>query len=478
MNISSIKWIVRTLIVFVVLAKFYDLSAPWKRKDHYNFGGVYSTQFAECMKTTPMSVSKGIVHHCAQSPIIFYKNHPPTYIHALNLWTQAWRSTTEATYRSFTILFSILNIFLVYLIARKLANNKDSIWPDFAALAQASFLFGLYFGSHMDFISEFPIFFLLLAWLAHVHKKIHWACLFTIISGLISWAGFFGFAALFVSQWWQKRRVWPIILWSLLGAFLGLALMAHLNQSVDLISFLKSKLVNPGYVEATQKKNAFLWPFIMTYKFIADHSRLLGPGYLMLLFLALPVFIKKSTLEQRSALLPFALTGAIYFFMGLEYFYVHPYLYLYFTPLFALLIGWYVAQFFTVTPPAAPAAKWLWAMSLLVLATYSYGLYQTSLVHDATNSVLILISVPLLAFSFFKVKEARFKAMLSVLALLALINTSQMINYRNEKPLDFEFCTKAKQEYEKTRSPVRSPYPDDFTLRFYCRGIPLDFSAQ
>ncbi|MES2857477.1 MAG: hypothetical protein V4692_16520, partial [Bdellovibrionota bacterium] len=97
------------VLVFLGIAgKFYRLNDPWKVHDHYNWGGVHTTEYTECLKSTPLSESKGIPHgRCGIDKLEYYPNHPPTILFALWGWTNVFGSA-EWAYRLFIILFSSL----------------------------------------------------------------------------------------------------------------------------------------------------------------------------------------------------------------------------------------------------------------------------------------------------------------------------------------------------------------------------------
>ncbi len=74
---------------------------------------------------------------------MFYKNHPPTYVYAY--WGLVkLLGDYEWVYRSFTLIFSVLNIFLIFQIAKLVW--KDETKASWAAFFQAFFLGTVYFG--------------------------------------------------------------------------------------------------------------------------------------------------------------------------------------------------------------------------------------------------------------------------------------------------------------------------------------------
>lgn len=463
------------LIILGSLARFYDLQAPWKRKDHYNYGGVHTTWMARCMQTTPLEISKGVPHVVCENGRMsqVYPNHPPTILFALDGWWALWGGESEAATRSFVILFSLLNILLVFRITRRLTDHPLIPWT--AAALQSLTVGGLYFGSHPDFICEFAVFFVLLACSFALSGRAHLAGLVGLLGGLASWPGFLFFPGWLLFQRWKGRKIWPVFLWGPLAAISGLLLMMWLHQTPDLISFLKLKLLNPGYVRHGDR--GLLYPLRWLYQALQYQNNLLGPLFffwlLLMLRTKLPDFWRNP--ERRAEVALLAGTGIVYTLLGHEYVYIHAFLYLYWIP--AIVIG--IAFWLWSSIENAPTREffqtrkaWIAGLAFWVVATYTYGRYKSNIFHDAVNS-LGMIGVTLTCAVWMWRNSLSSRRWMGLLAAAGVLNISQMINYRNEPALDAEFCTQARAEYARTGQPVASPLDDYFTRHFYCAGIPL-----
>ncbi len=261
------------LIVIGALMRFWGLNDAWKRNDHYNFGGVWTTAYTECWRATPFAVDRGVVAiGCKSAEPAYYRSHPPTGPWALSHFT-SWIASPQASYgfpewsyRLFTLIFSILNILGVFLIAR--AAKLDSMSALIAAALQSTALGNMYFGTHLDFISEFTLSFCLLAtWLALLaHKSWQWGLvsLAGVIAGLTAWPGTLVFAPLTILAWWRSRRhTWIPLLGGAISVMIAVLWMGWLQRphsealpaslfefitsSADrVMRFLEWKLLNPG----------------------------------------------------------------------------------------------------------------------------------------------------------------------------------------------------------------------------------------
>lgn len=489
LNIPQLKSCLVVLILLGSIMRFYDLGAPWKRKGHYNYGGIHTTLFLECMKKTPLSISHGIPHADCQNGEAggYYPNHPPTLIFAQWGWSEIF-GDSEASLRSFVAVFSVLNILLVYLLAQALGFSPLAALA--ATAMQALFPGNMFFGTHNDFVCEFAMFFSILAGLLAIKGRIHWACLTTILAGLAAWPGYLGFAGLFVYQLYHRRKIWPVILWGALGFAVGLAMMMWLQQTFNILEFLHKKMVHQGYVE--EKKLDYLYPLRWLYQAWQYHSTLLSPLFLFWGVLALrSQFLR----ENRGLLISFiAISGGglVNAILGHQFIYIHEFNYLYLSPIYALLIGaWLNSQFATSANAGlagknsgfekvnyfelnkAPAPRWLlWGMGLFIVATYSYGRYQSIQWLDISNNLIMALSVLFFA-SQFQMGALRPRPWIWLLVITALVNCSQLINWRNEPAMDYDFCQSAKKEYSKTHQPVLVTLEPDPSLDYYCRGIPL-----
>jgi hypothetical protein len=118
-------------------------------------------------------------------------------------------------------------------------------------------------------------------------------------------------------------------------------------------------------------------------------------------------------------------------------------------------------------------------LAVVPLVFYPYGMLKTHAVHDAVNSLALVVALVLAAGAVLRAREwtpeSRRRRMLAVLALSGLANVSQMISYRNEPARDFEFCQHARAEHLRTGAPVTAPAGLDrfFTRDYYCKDIPF-----
>lgn len=485
---SKLVFLCRILIVFGILMKFYGLNDPWKRNDHYNYGGVWTTTFAECLKTTPLSISKGIPHtHCWTEEVHYYRNHPPTILFAMWGWTKIFGSS-EAAYRSFILLFSVLNIFLLFHIAR-LARPQSEIFPWLAATMQSIFLGGMYFGTHLDFIGEFTVTFVLLsAWLA-LKSQITLAALVSLIAGITAWPGYVSFAPLWLFTLLIGRGRKRVFFFGVLGFALALFTLMWLHQKSDIVDFLRTKLLDPGYV--TKQEKGWAEPLLFLKNIVTSWARLLSP---LLASLAAFELIrgdgKLFLTDWRSrwtnltsfhfAVLLAGGTGLIYALIGHEYFMVHVFLYLLMTPGLALLAARFFEKWLlndgTVTTKSERIT--LTVLAVLFAALYPYGIYQSSLPHDVINSILLVGTTLAFIWLLWQSKRSS-RPLLGLLTVCAIANASQTMNYRNEPDTERSFCEEARAEYERTGKVVKTSAEWSTTKEYmYCRGIPIEYGGK
>ena len=477
------------LIALGIAAKFYDIRAPWKTNDHYNHGGVLMTGYAECLKTVPLSVTKGVSPACWAPGNIYYPAHETTVLFGLWAWTDIFGSA-EWAYRLFFATFSIINIFLIFKIA-KLAGRSEN-FPWFAALFQATFLGGIYFGTHPDYIGEVTVTFILLtAWLA-MQRKMTAASIMAIAAGLTSWPGYIVFGPLWLYSLLigvGRKRVFLI---GAFGVVLALVTMMWLQQTSNIIDFLHLKLVDPGYVK---NKVSWLEPFHFVRNFISSQARLLGPLFCVFAFFE---FIRgdgrsffngwknrwRSLMPFHHAVLLSGGTGLLYALLAHEYFIVHVFLYLLFTPGLALLAARFAERVFsTVTESDSTGLFskrdliWLTLIGILFTALYPFGIFKSNAVHDAATSAVIVLGSITLFWWAWRSKLSRV-AFASLIAIGFACNASEMINYRNEPDTERSFCNRARAEYERTKQPVHTKEPQTSAKDIiYCRDIPIIYEG-
>ncbi|HVK60392.1 MAG TPA: hypothetical protein VM432_02530 [Bdellovibrionales bacterium] len=463
----QLKWVCGILIALGILGKFYRIDDPWKRADHYNYGGALTTEYAECLKRTPLAESKGIPHErCGmKEPVRYYPNHPPTILFALWAWTSVF-GNAEWAYRLFILLFSTINIGLVGLIARR-ARPESELFPWLAATMQAIFLGGLYFGTHPDFIGEFTVTFTLLsAYLALGNRTLS-ACALALVAGITAWPGYLMFGVLWLRAAFLRRDRVLIFVCGAVAFNVALATMMWLHQTFDVVAFLKMKLLAPGYVKPDN--GGWLEPVHFVRNFFTTQSRLLGP------LLSAVAFFELIRGKGRSQAVWLAGgTGFLYALIGHEYVMVHGFLYLLFTPALALLAARFFERWATNEITFSRIDfRWLAGLIVLQAALYPYGIYKTNTIHDALTSVaLILTALGLL----WVVKRNPQSVSMNVIAIFLVLafaaNLSQMMNYRNEPDTERSFCEQAKAEYERTGQPVHTKFSRT-KFYLYCRDLPV-----
>lgn len=481
------------LIVFGIALKLYGVNDPWKRHDHYNYGGIFTTTYAECLKSTPLAQSKGVPHICRDgletNLLHLYKAHPPSVLFGLWGWTNLFGSS-EAAYRLFIFFFSTLNIGLLFFIARR-ARPESEIFPWAAAAFQACFLGNMYFGTHLDFIGEFTVFFLLATALAALHQHLTLACFFGLLSGLSSWPGYIVFGPLWLYSWSIGRGRKRVFLCAVFGFACALATMMWLHQTLDILDFLRMKLTNPGYIQKREKD--WLEPLRFLKTFVTSQARLLSPLFASLAFFELFAgsakdFLKVRGLKDWQNLTPFhhavllsGGTGLIYALIGHEYVMVHVYLYLLFTPGLALLAARFCERAINGEDFGKLnqfESRLLAGLSIAFIAFYPYGIFKTKDIHDAINSLALAGSAGALL-SIIAQARRRATALLSLVTIAAVANGSQVMNYRNEPDTERSFCEKARAEYRQTGKPVETEEVESDAKRYiYCVGIPIHYGMK
>jgi hypothetical protein len=493
LSLQDFRWfrnLAAALIVLGILAKFYDIAAPWKTNDHYNFGGVAMTIYGECLKTTPLGISKGIPHSCWMSPIGFYRAHESTLLFGLWGWTSIFGSA-EWAYRLFFLTFSTFNIFLIFQISR--LTKRSPIFPWLAAMFQATFLGGIYFATHPDFIGEVTVTFILLtAWLA-MRRKMTAAALMAIAAGITSWPGYIVFAPLWLYSFLIGQGRKRVFLLGGLGVLLALATMMWLQQTSNIIDFLHLKLVDPGYVKTGTKWSE---PFHFLRNFVSSQARLLGPIFCVFAFFELiredgRDFVTGWSVRWRNltpfhhAVLLCGGTGFFYALLAHQYFIVHVFLYLLLTPGLALLAARFIERMLIRIQDVGMRPGFsrgdqiaINLIGILFASLYPYGIFKTNVIQDATTSVVMVLSV--LAFLWLSWRGSISRNVIASLLVLGFAcNASEMIGYRNEPDTERSFCRDARAEYQRTGQPIHTKEPITTAKEYvYCRGIPIVYETN
>lgn len=507
-----IKRLCLGLIIFGILMKLYGLNAPWKRHDHYNFGGIVTSAYAECLKSTPLNISKGVPHFlCWTNAPVYYRAHPPSILFALWGWTSLFGSE-EWSYRLFIAFFSTLNIGLIFLIGREV---RRGVFPWMAAAFQAIFLGNMYFATHLDFIGEFTVFFVLLMALTALKRRMTLAGGLALLAGISAWPGYIAFGPLWLYALLIRRGRKRIFFMAVAGFGCALVTMMWLHQTSDIFEFLHKKLLDPGYIRAREK--GWSEPFRFILNFLTSQSRLLSPLFAALAFWELAFGSGRATFSSwksrwsnlepfHHALLLSGGTGLFYALIGHEYFMVHVYLYLLFTPALALLCARFTERVFTTNGITAQAGdgknnvepgggknkvepgtanstplitkismRQLAALSILFTAVYPFGIFKTNAIHDALTSLALAGAA--LALGHFawrgRISAVHFLVMVGA---TATANASQLMNYRNEPDTERSFCEKARAEFARTGQPVET-HEERSNAKdlMYCKGIPIRY---
>lgn len=470
------KNILLAIIGLSILFMFYNINDVWKDKDHYNYGGINHTQLVECMEKLPLSVTKGIsVKKCEEGqPFNIYPNwSAATYI-VLAQYRILVGSQEPWTTRTFFIFFCLLNLILVYKISEKIfAGSHYS--PLLVTAVNAGTVFTLMYSSHSDYVSFFSAFFLNLALFSVLnggHPLL--SGLLGLVAGSANWIGFFFFPAWSIYDYLKNRKLfnWINFFWGPIAMVSGLALMMWLHQKTSIFDFIKMKATNPGYAHSGGLTYFIDW----IYTFIQTQSRFLHPVTAsLMIFGVYLVLFKKTFAAQKEIwmkLVFIAVPGLIFSILGHQFVYNHSFQYHPMMLIFSILAAVGVHHIFNFKIDTQGQRVLMTSLLVFVLF-YPYGAYKSIFWLDIVNSLLIATC----GFVFvWAIKGNRKEYYGPLLALAFLANLAQFINYRNEPPIDYEFCQKARAEFAETKQPVKTGGRKTDALEYYCRGIPLDFN--
>lgn len=481
------KFVFIGLIIYGCLIKFYDIDSPFRRKDHYNWGNVQHTRQAKCLLASPISESKGIPHYsCKDNKAAdFYPNHPPTTIWAAAGWMSLLGTQAEWSIRLLFIIFSIGNIFLVFVISKYFGAHPLLPWA--ASAMQAIFPFGMYYGSHFDYMSEMSTFAVLIAAWSALRGDFFKSHVLTFFSGLISWAGFLGFASLgFSSLLDFKKNKWKLlftIVITMISALIALQLMVYLQQGYSIKSFLEEKMIHPGY--GPKETSNFLYPFVWFARWIQTHARFLSA--LLASFMVLELIYRfiiyrplpwKKRFESFRPWFYICAPGLLFVILGHEFVYLHSFQYGYLVPTYSILVASFIIRLIDQESLIVPLSKkWIWIVPFFFTVLYPYGVYKNIIWLDSFDSVAYLGLVLFFFVQFYKQLLSQ-KKLIFILISITLVNSFQMINWRSEPTLDADFCAKAKLEYAKTGQPVKTNLDYFYTQTFYCGDIPLIYDPN
>jgi hypothetical protein len=428
----------------------------------------------ECFEKSPLSLSKGISHYLCENGQVgqFYPNWSPmTFLGLAQLRTfldvqEPWLT------RVYFIFFSLLNTGLVFLIAQNLFKGRR----DFAFLVttlHTGTVFTIMYASHPDFVSTFSTFFMNLALYAVVSKRSEWICgLLGLVAGLVCWIGFFFFPAWSVYRYLTDKKVLNRVnlFWMPVAVLVGLALMMWLHQTADIIEFLKFKLLDPKYV---QEYEGITYVLKWIYTFVQTEARFLHPVIAALMIFGLYVIVKKDIFESEfyKKLIFISIPGLLFMGLGHEFVYNHSFQYHPIMATFAILAAVGLYQVYRSSLPRKEFLFLAWTLFIFT-AFYPYGKYKSIVWLDAINSLLIISTCFMFIFALKNNQVARYTALL---ILVFVTNLSQYLNYRNEKPVDWQFCEDARKQYQLTGQPVLSPIPANASRKYHCRGIPIQY---
>lgn len=474
------------LILIILIGAFfraYGITDHWKTHDHYNYAAKNVGQML-CFKETPLSETKGIPFWGCEKPIEsekgFYRNHPTGYIYATLAWVKLL-GTSEWAFRFNTFLFSVLNIWLVYLIAQ-------FVWPTssrslYAAFFQATFLGPIYFGTHVDIPSEMNVSFILLATLFALRGRWTLSCLITLLSLCFEWNGLFFFAPLFLFAYLTNGPSKKIIGWGIAGAFATAAIILFLQSTWNVWAFIESRMNPNTYLgKNNHSVNYWLIPFDFVKTFLTSHARLLSPLFASFAFWELTRgkakalwSFKKGSLEiYHYALILTGGVGLITSIVGFQYVIVHAFWFMLWMPAFALLCANFLGD---LIEREFKLDRAFVIICIVLLARYPFGIYKTNAIHDGINSAVFVLTA--LAFLFSQKFRGNSKAIATLCGAVALANFSQTVNYRNEPDTEYAFCEQAKAVYGATGQPVRTKELPSLAKEFvYCRKIPIVYENQ
>ncbi len=501
-EISTLRWAL-VILFLAALTRAYGLADHWKTNDHYNYGGISSTEWLECLKKTPLSYSWGrLVDDCGgtHEPHI-YTNHSPFYLWGIWAFTEIF-GEGEWVFRSWMLIFSLANVVLVFLLGR-------NAWPEEPRYAlipmffQAFFLSGMYFGTHVENMTELTLTPMLVSSLLFWNGKLAWSTAWACFAGVTGWVGFYQFFGMVVFTWLVRpTQLGKVFRCALIGLGVFSLHMTYLKGTPDWMSFLVKKVLNPEYAVPQSTFDTVMAPVYFLNNFVASHSRLLGPLFGSLALYAFCAYVlrtlklrwqsKRALTEVHPAIALAVLVGfggLVFNLIGHRITRVHVFLYVYLMPMWSLLAAFMIVKIIHLKSWSTSIAKEIldfprlyWGILIYLCISYPFGIYQSSRLHDIINSICLVGAA--LAFGFFLFRRQpslqefghRRSAILAFMIVGASANFSQVVNYRNEADSEFEFCQHAKEEFLRTGKSVstreRRTRAKDM---IYCRGIPIDY---
>jgi hypothetical protein len=269
------KWLFALIFLLGVGAKTYGIRDHWKTHDHYNYGGVIHTHILNCLKTLPWEQTRGLMTYCdAEQPRI-YPNHSPAFIYPIWGLTLLF-GEAEWVHRLSTLIFSSLNIILVFVLAR-IVWPGEKLRPLLAAFFQSFFLGPMYFGTHLDPITEFTLTFMLLSVIATLNNHILAASIWALIAGFTAWIGFFQFASILLYCWFKREKLKTAVISTATAFVICVGFIMFLIGTVDIWGFIMQKIFDPTYIPVQSTLKKLAWPFVFVKTIASSHARLLNP---------------------------------------------------------------------------------------------------------------------------------------------------------------------------------------------------------
>jgi hypothetical protein len=478
----SVGWILFAIFALGVATKSYGIRDHWKTHDHYNYGGAIHTHFLNCAKKLPFDVTRGLMTYCIDEKPQLYPNHSPAFLYVMWGLTLVF-GEGEWVHRLFTLIFSALNILLVFQLARLVWPN-ERLRPLTAAFFQAFFLGPMYFGTHLDPITEFTLTFMLLSAIATLKSQIWRASFWALVAGLTAWIGFFQFASILLICWIDRKNFKQAAVATALAFVACIAFIMFLIGTVDIYGFIMQKIFDPTYIPAESTLKKLAWPLIFIKTIASSHARLLSPLFAGFTFYELffgsaaSVFtIKRERLAALSvyhkSLILIIFGSTVYCLIGPKYVMVHMYSFNFFMPAYALMCANLTANLLKSPSTTIARPNAFFVTSLVFVIVYPYGAFKSSFIHDVINSLMLAGS------ALFLLKKIWSRTLMPALltaaiSVSALANFSQTMNYRNEPDTEFPFCESARAEYARTGAPVHTKEPWTRTKAYlYCMGIPI-----
>jgi hypothetical protein len=519
-------WLLGLILIALIglLLRSYGLFAPWGVKDHYNFGGPFFSRFVFCLSHSDWSETRGRIHtgcaaerDIALSPLIdeltedrrskllahqnsfravtgeahpsYYLKHPPFYPWLL-YYTTHYLGNSEWVFRAVTLIFSVLNIFLVGLLGRRVFQSN--IAGLFCATLQAGFLGAIYFGTHVDYMNEINATFILLGVFFALSARWTLAVGAAVVGGLIDWPGLLILPPLFLLSVIRKDGRVITFLGNVAVPIIVFAVAAFLMGTEQVVTFFVERVFASNHHAEVTSSTSGGAAFLVTYFkiLIKVHSRLLGP----ILFAAgLWVGVKyigaiKKTgisaslglLADRQDLQVIFLLGsttAIIAILGAPYVMIHPFWFVPTLSLWAFVIASGFRPFSASKTGQEPIfefptidARWpIMVLIVLTAALYPFGIFKSAVWIDLLASLLIISSVFL---SMVGVSRCLKPITMVSLAFAIGGNFMQVVNYRTEEPVDKAFCLMALNRYIDQGEGVDLGKNPILARKYYCLGIP------